>query len=295
MNAMQNKPAQLTPFQFPNNDVPMGAILIRAGRLSPTDAERILQKQSEENLQFGAAGLKLGLITKDDIQYALNRQFDFPCLSPRTSLISTEVTAAFDPGSPQIEALRALRSQLLLRWFSDAPSRKTLAIVSPNQGDGRSWLTANLAVVFSQLGQRTLVIDANMRQPTLHRWFGLDNRLGLAAVLSRRGGPQCIQPVPDIRALSVLPAGAQPPNPQELLARRAFAGLLKQSADAFDVVLIDTPPAGQYADAQTVSVRADGALVIARKDSTPVDVLKTLRQELHQAGAIVCGSVLNQH
>lgn len=294
MTAMKSEPAQLTPFKFANNDVPIGAILIRAGRLTPADAKRILKKQADENLQFGAAGIKLGLITEEDIQFALNRQFDYPCLSPQNGTISHHVVAAFAGISPQVEALRALRSQLMLRWFSSHPRHRTLAIISQNPGDGRSWMTANLAVVLSQLGQRTLVIDANMRQPKLHQWFGLDNRLGLAAVLSRRGGPQCIQPVPDIRGLSVLPAGAQPPNPQELLARPAFAALLKQSADVYDAVLIDTPPGAQFADGHMISARANGALLIARQNVSTMNAIKSFGNSLHQAGVNIIGTVLNE-
>ena len=276
------------------NDRSMGAILIDAGRLAAADAERVLKLQREAGLRFGDAAKQLGLIGDDDIQFALSRQFDYAYLSRGASRVSEEVVAAYSPFGPQVEAMRALRSQLMLRWFSDEAERHALAIVSPGRGEGRSWLTANLAVVFSQLGERTLVIDADMRNARQHRLFGVDNALGLSAVLSGRGTPECVQRVPELRDLSILPAGVQPPNPQELLSRPLFASLLKQMAESFDVVLIDSPGGTQFADGQTISVRAGGALMVARRDMSPVGLLRSYADLIRQGGASVVGSVLNE-
>jgi len=188
-----------------------------------------------------------------------------------------------------------LRNQLTLRWFSDESQPKSLAIISPEQGDGRSWLAANLAVVFSQLGQKTLLIDTHMRNPRLHRWFELGKRLGLSTMLSDRSGPESIQSVPDLKGLSILPAGAEPPNPQELLARPAFATLLTQSPKEFDVILIDTPPSSHCADSQMVAARADGTLLVARKHQSAVQSLQRLGDAMRQAGAVIVGAVLSEH
>src|SRR5207253_11148190 len=122
---------------------------------------------------------------------------------------------------------------------------------------GRSFIAANLAVVFAQLGQRTLLIDADLRNASQHRLFGVDNRLGLSAVLSGRAdASEAIQRVAAVPNLSLLPAGALPPSPQDLLARPAFAILLDEVAADADLVLLDCPPIGQTADAQTIVVRA---------------------------------------
>ncbi len=224
----------------------IGAILVDAGRLKIEDAERILHLQKEQGLRFGDAALKFGLITKADIDFALASQFDYPYLLRGESAVSEEVVAAYAPFTPQVEALRALRSQLMLRWFDTDLSRKALAIVSAERNEGRSFIAANLAVAFSQLGEHTLLIDADLRNPSQHRFFGLDNRSGLSAVLSGRGGPDTIQRIPALRDLCVLTAGAQPPNPSELLARPLFAQLLQESAKEFDVILARHPGVVPY-------------------------------------------------
>lgn len=272
----------------------IGAILIDAGRLKLDDAERILKVQREQGLRFGDAGMQLQLISQADIDFALARQFDYPYLTRGESQVRDEVVAAYEPFSPVVEKLRAVRSQLMLRWFGAEEEQKALAIVSPSAGDGRSWLAANLAVVFSQLGERTLLIDADLRNPHQHTLFGIDNKLGLSAVLSGRGGPDAITRIPSLLDLSVLPAGAIPPNPQELLSRPIFAKLIGECASAFDVILIDTPPATTYADAQMISVRASGALLLAQCNRSRSSQLRRVASDLVQAGTTLVGSVLNE-
>ena len=270
----------------------IGAILIDAGKLKAEDAERVLRLAREKGMRFGDAAKQLGLITDADIEQALSRQFDYPYLSRGESRVAEEVVAAYNPFAPQVEALRALRSQLVLRWFDSDTAHKALAITSPGRHEGRSWLTANLGVVFSQLGERTLVIDADMRGPRQHLLFGVDNRAGLSAALSGRGTPDIIQRVPALRDLSVLPAGAVPPNPQELLARPSFGQLLQTLGTEYDVILIDTPAGSQFADGQTVAVRTSGALMVAQRNTSRIGLLRSYADMLQQAGASVVGSVL---
>jgi len=213
---------------IPRNDRSIGAILIDAGRLKPESAEKILRLQRDEGLRFGDAATRLGLLKQSDIDFALARQFDYPYLLRGQSLVSEELVAAYSPFTPQVEALRALRSQLMLRWFDTDPAHKALAVVSAERREGRSFIAGNLAIVFSQLGEHTLLIDADMRNPCQHTLFGLENRAGLSAVLSGRGGPDTIQRIPSLLDLSVLTAGAQPPNPSELLSRPLFSQLLHE-------------------------------------------------------------------
>lgn len=276
----------------------IGALLMDAGRLTTEAAERILRLQKDKGLRFGEAAIELGLLTEHDIQFALSRQFEYPYLMPGDDSVSEEVIAAFKPFSPAVERLRALRSQLMLRCFDlDAASRNdnhSLAIVSPDEGEGRSFLAANLAVVFSQLGERTLLIDADLRRPRQHELFRLGKRPGLSALLSDRADTEAtIVRVPHLRGLSVLPAGAVPPNPQELLSRPSFSNLLYGARERFDVVLIDTPAGSRCADAETIAPRAGAALAIGRRHFTSTSRLRTLVDSLRQAGSPVVGTVLN--
>lgn len=271
----------------------IGTVLIEAGRLKAKDAERILSRQKEHGLRFGEAAMQLGLVTFADIEFALACQFDYQYLLRGQSAVSEDLVAAYAPFTRQGEALRVLRSQLMLQWFDTDSSRKALAIVSAERGEGRSYLAANLAVVFSQLGERTLLIDADLRNSCQHRLFGLDNRIGLSAVLSGRGGAEAIQRVPALLDLSVLPAGVQPPNPSELLARPPFAQLLRELAGEFDVILLDTPAASETADALTVTVRAGSALIVVRKNSSRAWRVRGIADCAVKTNATVVGTVLN--
>ena len=125
----------------------LGALLLDLGKIRPSDAELILRMQKERNLRFGEAAIRLGLVTESDIQQALSRQYEFPYLMPGQNLVAPELIAAHQPFSPEVESLRALRTQLMLRWFGAEPRQKTLAVVSTERGDGRSYLAANLAEI----------------------------------------------------------------------------------------------------------------------------------------------------
>jgi protein-tyrosine kinase len=220
----------------------IGAILIDSGRLSLEDAERILKLQKDENLRFGDAAIQLGLLTDGDIQQVLASQYDYPYLPPGDERLEEDIVAAFKPFSPVVEQLRALRSQLMLRWFDADAGHKSLAIVSPGRGEGRSFTAANLAVVFSQLGEHTLLIDANLRHPSQHELFKLPNRTGLSSVLAGRAElAESVTRISGLVDLSVLPAGPIPPNPQELLSRPLFAALMATASGQYDVVIVDTP------------------------------------------------------
>ena len=300
MNAAAESTVITTPYPHPrpapaHDRRSIGAVLIDAGRLKIEDAESVLRLQRAQNLRFGDAAIQLGLLTQADIDYALSRQFDFPYLLRGQSAVSEEVVAAYTPFAPQVEALRALRSQLMLRWFDAAPANNALAIVSAERGEGRSFIAANLAVVFSQLGERTLLIDGDLRNPCQHRLFGIDDRTGLAGVLAGRAGPEAVQRIPSLANLSVLPAGALPPNPQELLARPLFPQLLQQLAPQLDVIIIDTPASGGTADAQTIAVRAGAALIVARKNSVRSWRVQGVSDSVAQAKATIVGSVLNDY
>ncbi|MGZ5059665.1 MAG: chain length determinant protein tyrosine kinase EpsG, partial [Methylobacter sp.] len=166
------------------NTASMGALLLDAGKLSTRDVERIVELQKQKAMLFGDAAKLLGLINDDDIQKALSYQFDFPFLATSEESFSQELVAAYQPMSLQVEALRAVRGQLMLRWFTNV--HKTLTLVSLSRGEGRSLMAANLAIVFSQLGERTLLIDADLRQPRQHTLFKLQSVYGLSDVLAGR-------------------------------------------------------------------------------------------------------------
>src|SRR6266581_4243809 len=294
MNAQENVlPIEGSSRVIARQDGKLGGILVEVGKLAPGDIERVLELQRVEGGRFGEAAQRLGLITEDDLRCAVAKQYDLPHLLPGNETISSELVVAYEPFHPRAEELRALRTQLLIRWSTAGLRQRVLAVVSPGAGEGRSYVAANLAVVFSQLGERTLLIDADLRTPRQHRIFNVPDRVGLSAVLSGRADRGAVVPIPECGTLSLLPAGACPPNPQELLLRPAFATLLEELRAEFDVILFDTPPAKFYADAQSLAFRAGSAMVLARKDHTRfADTTRVIR-ELNDTGARIVGTVFN--
>jgi len=290
MKAMKNLPSS-DGSDLPRSDVQLGQLLLHAGKLSEKDIEAIAEKQREDGLRFGEAALSLGLIGEDDLRHALARQFAHPCLPDSDTSVDTDLIAAFCPPGPEGEALRDLRSTLMLRWFGGR--RRLLALTSGLPGEGCGRLAANLAVVFSQLGERILLIDANLREPELHRLFKLRGDPGLSGVLAGRHSPEkAISSIPALGDLSVLPAGAPPPNPQELLSRVSFIRLLDEAAERYDIVLLNTPPALQSADARIVATRAAGCVIVVRRDSTRLGDAAAVKDQLSGAGVEVLGAVL---
>lgn len=271
----------------------IGAILVETGRLSAENAERISRLQADQGKRFGDTAIELGLLTEDDIRFALSRQFDSLYLPASDTSLNHQLVAAYKPFSSIVEKFRALRSQLMLRWFNIETRHNALAIMSPGIGEGRSFIAANLAIVFSQLGERTLLIDANLRTPCQHKLFKLNNNAGFSGMLAGRIGTDAIARMSLLPGLYVLPAGAIPPNPQELIGRPAFAELLQSLIRDFDIVILDTPAANEYAEAQMVAVGAAAALLLARKNRSAFPEMIKLTRSLQQTHTKLVGSVLN--
>lgn len=280
---------------LPRANRTIGAILVDAGLITPESAEQVLRLQRQNNLRFGEAAIRLGLLTEADVQFALARQFDYAYLrlNEKTRTVSEEVIAAYQPFSPSVDRLRAIRSQLMLRWFDKLDGRQTLAVVGTTRNEGRSYVAANLAVVFAQLGERTLLIDADMRNPRQQQLFMLDNKAGLSTMLAHRAREEAIVRITDLAGLSVLPAGPIPPNPLELLNRPSFEELLAHARASYDVVLVDTPSLSSGEDALPIAMRTGAALAVARTVKTRVHAFTDMVAGLSAAGVAVVGSVLN--
>jgi receptor protein-tyrosine kinase len=272
----------------------LGDILVSEGKLSERDIESILELQDKENLFFGDAAQKLKLVTHDDIQRALAKQFDYPTVSPELGLFSDDLVAAYYPFGSQAETFRSIRSQLLVNWLNKG--HKCLCVTSPGDTEGRSYIAANLAVVFAQLGKQTLLIDADLRNPRQHEIFGFSGRLGLSAMLSGRIRSEQLGFLPEIipyfTRLSVLGAGGAAPNPAELLSGPRFHSVLEELKQYFDVIIIDSPSGKYKADVQTVAASAGSALIVLRRDNTKLEDARDLKERLKNAGVDIVGSAL---
>ncbi len=278
------------------HDRSIGDILGETRNLTADQIERVLAYQREKGVRFGEAAIALRMASTDDVLYALAQQFHYPYAPESSSHLATEVVALSQPFSPQAEAFRALRSQVMMRVFATGQAApRALALISPDSGDGKSYVAANLAVVLAQLGGRTLLIDADMRNPRQHEIFNLTVKSGLSGALSGRAEKQVVQQVKGIPSLFVLPVGAVPPNPLELVERPAFGLLVRELATKFDHVLVDTPAAALGSDGQVIAARCGAALGLARKNESRVQALKSLSESIAQTPAELVGFIVNEH
>lgn len=276
----------------------IGERLVREGKLDTTDLARITTHQEEHHVRFGDAAKALGLLSNTDLDVALAEQFGYPW-KPGTGNVSPALYTLTEPFGPKAEALRALRMRLHLAGVGRADMHPTIAVLSPQDGDGRSTLAANLAVSFAEFGLRTLLVDADLRHPSQHTLFGAPAAgPGLCSLLAGHSAEHgYISPLPGFGGLCVLPSGPVPPNATELLARPAFGHFLSRAREHFDLVIVDTAPAGVYSDALhavTAAGATSAAVIVARRDHTLVKGLEALTDTLTAVGVPTLGVVFNQ-
>jgi protein-tyrosine kinase len=275
-------------------ELPIGAILRRVQKLSQGQVERILHFQHEHGVRFGEAAIALELVSRDNVLWALSQQFHYPYAASAGAL-SDELVVARQPFGEQAEAFRELRSQLLSGIWARHEPRRALAVLSANTGDGKSYFAANMAIALSQLGSRTLLVDADMRTPRQHLLFGTVMYGGLSGILSGRAGLDAIRQVPDVPSLHVLPVGTLPPNPLDLIQRRDFELLLAQLVSQYDHVLVDTPAASHGADGRVAAATCGAALVIGRRQVSAIKPMQTLLRSLSSNAIKVAGVLINEH
>ena len=278
--------------RYPALDQRLGEVLRSVVPLSDGDISRIEQLQTGQGMRFGEAAVALGLARPVDVEWALSRQFHYAWTRRPRGLNDPTLTMACDPFSPQAEAFRDLRAQLM----SDARlAGRPLAVCGAGRGVGRSHCAANLAIAFSQLGARTLLIDADMRFPQQHRYFGMQRPLGLSDLLAKRAAPGVVQRDTDLPDLHLLFAGSVPPNPLELLQGSNFRRLLAAVTRSFDHIVIDTPAADSCADARVIAAAAGAALLVGRVHHSPLKAMQQLVEGATRAGAVVAGVVMVEH
>lgn len=195
------------------------------------------------------------------------------------------------PKSPVAEAFRTLRTNISFSSL-DRPL-KSLLVTSAGPEEGKSTTVANLAVVLAQAGSRVLVLDCDLRKPTMHKVFELENRRGLTSVLVEEVPPGEVVMATAVPGLEVLTSGPLPPNPAELLGSQRMKSLLAQLVEGFDITLVDTPPLLAVTDAAVLAPLVDAAMLVARAGTTRVDMLQEAKASLEKTGVHLLGAVLN--
>jgi polysaccharide biosynthesis transport protein len=209
-----------------------------------------------------------------------------------TSKEAVELVTQVRPQSQMAESYRALRTSLLLSNLGAPP--KVIMITSALPQEGKTTTSINCAVVLAQKGIRVLLIDADLRRPSIHKTLGMGPRSGLSNVLTGSATlQQTITRSPILPNLSVLPAGTPPPNPAELLASPNMRDVLEELRGQYDHIVVDTPPTLSVTDAVVLSPRADAIVLVIRSGQTTKQALRRSRDILMQVNAKVSGVLLN--
>ena len=297
----------------PATDREMRSALISAGYLGSESLQKVDEHARTSNLSLADAVIALGIATAKEIEDALvwHRRTEkerVPSFieaairkeSSRRQLVvreGAEVRAgkkllfAHDPYNPRSETMRALRTELLLRCQADSKGI-VIAVLSPSSGEGRSLLAAELAIAFAQLGRRTLLVDADMRNPKQHTLFDSDNFEGLSQAIATGDHPFTHR-VTGLPQMSLLTAGPIPPNPLELLSDGRFEKLERKWRDTYDFIIIDTPPVAQCADGLAVATIAGRVLLVNRAQHTSYKEAREMLRRLETTQALVLGAVIS--
>lgn len=196
-----------------------------------------------------------------------------------------------EPRSPISEAYRTLRTNLDFASLDEA--LKTLVVTSAGVGEGKSTTLANLATVSAQAGRKVILVDADLRRPTMHQIFGLTNEVGLTTVMMDNSGLTS-PPVREtgVEGLSVLTSGPLPPNPAELMGSRRMEEVVGTLAELADQVFFDTPPVVAVTDAAVLATKVDGVLLVIGAGKTRRELARSAVQRLEQINARLVGTVL---
>ncbi|MFB6248516.1 MAG: polysaccharide biosynthesis tyrosine autokinase [Salinibacter sp.] len=204
--------------------------------------------------------------------------------------LHTTLAMVVSPMSAPAEAYRRVRTNLQFARPDDAV--RTLAVSSPGKGAGKTTTSSNLGLALASAGERTVIVDADLRRPWLHNLFGVDQEPGLSTTLYE-DAPSLDAFATDIDHLSVIPAGAEVPNPSELLGSTRMKAFLGRLEEQFDYVIVDTPPVLLFSDMLGLAPHCDGTLLVARAEETDGHAFDHTVERLRDVGADPVGCVLN--
>jgi polysaccharide biosynthesis transport protein len=250
-------------------------------------------EQAESISQVPSLGM-IPLATAASEQTAYGRKFlNKGSNKPSTAALSlNDPVAHARPKSQIAETYRAVRTSILLSSMGRPP--KTILVTSALPQEGKSVTSVNTAIVLAQQGSRVLIIDADLRRPTIHKHLRVPVVGGLSRVLTGTADiEKAIVPWPKLPQLHVLPAGPHPPHPAELLSSQAMRDLLEKLKDRYDHILIDTPPVLSVTDAVLLSVQVDSVLLVLRSGRTTKMALRRACDLLFQVGARLTGVIVN--
>jgi capsular exopolysaccharide synthesis family protein len=266
------------------------------------------EPRPEYTAQVGAiVGLLVGIMIVALLEYfynAVTPEMDIqelvgaPVLATVTQMSNlrpggSQVYTLAQPQSSAAEAMRLLRTNI--EFASASGEIDKLVITSPRPGEGKSTIAANLGVVMAQAGITTVIIDADLRKPTMHRIFGVPSDRGLTTLLTHPEDPWADHAVKvALPGLILIPSGPLPPNPSDLVSSERFRQLAQRISDDVDLVLIDSPPILSASDALAMAAHTDGLMFVCQSHKTRLDTLIHAAKAANQGGIRVVGVVMNR-
>ena len=195
-----------------------------------------------------------------------------------------------------VESFKALRTNLMFSLpLQEGLNCRKIIFTSANPGEGKTTTTVNFAATLSETETKVLLIDADLRKPTVHKYFDLESRVGLTNLLSGMNKrEECIQKVSNYKNLSVIPSGILPPNPSELLSSSAMENLLGELEKEYDYIIIDTPPVNVVTDALAIASKVDGVVTVATVNRSTIPEVTKAIDALKFAQANILGIVINR-
>lgn len=197
-----------------------------------------------------------------------------------------------NPNSPVSEAFKTLRTNI--KFSSVDKNLKTIAITSTGKGEGKSTVLANLAVTMSQDNERVLLVDCDLRRPTVHKRFHTSNLQGLSNILTQQNTITDVIQKTQIQGLDVITSGPKPPNPSEMLGSKAMQDFIDQVSKYYDRVLLDAPPIGIVTDAAILTTMVEGVIFAIAAKEAPIEAAKHAKELLETVGANIIGVILNK-
>lgn len=205
--------------------------------------------------------------------------------------VARELVVVHEPLSPVAEAFRALRTAVL--FSTPAAPPKMLLVTSAGAGEGKTVSSLNLAATLAEAGSRVLLIDVDLRKPSCHRGLGIANERGLSSFLAGQAELASVTYELEAPRLSFIPAGPTPPNPAELVGSSRMRGMLEELRDAYDFIILDSPPVLPVTDAVVLARDVDGVVQVVKGHDTPRELIRRARDQLAQANAHLLGAVIN--
>jgi capsular exopolysaccharide synthesis family protein len=195
------------------------------------------------------------------------------------------------PNSIEAESYRTLRTNI--QYSSIDKEIRSIVVTSADPKEGKSTVTGNLALSFAQNGKNVIIIDCDLRKPSIHKKFNISNLCGLSEVIiGKETLDKVIQKYKS--NVHILPSGKIPPNPAEMISSTTLSNLLEELKDKYDILIIDSPPLGAFTDGQILATKVDGTILVLNARESKMESVKEAKNLLNKVGANIIGLVINR-